>query len=230
MRARRYGKLKRQLPTMLKKILSANETGMSLVDSFELASESMSGQLGKELKRTQNEIRWRADMEEGLVRFARKVDEPRLSRTIKLLTKANEYTGNLTEVLSVATRDIVDTTRLDRDRKNQMRIYTGIIMMAFFVYLFVIVMLNQSFLQEIAQISEEFGGSSGTGQLSGQSGFNITSFDITTYNMLFFHSSLIQAFGSGFIAGQMGSDNLYSGIKWGLILVSISTIVFVFVL
>lgn len=223
---RRYSKIVDQLPSMVKKILNANETGMTLLDSFELASESMTGLLGEQLYYVKNEIEWRQDVEEALIRFSNKVGSSRLARTMKLLTKANEHTGNLTDVLVVAARDVTNQAKLDRDRKSQMRMYTVIIILSFLVYLFVIVMLNESFLKEIVRISQNFSDGGGSGQLSGQRGFNISNFPIHMYNMLFYHSALIQALGSGLIAGQMGSEDTLSGIKWTIILVLIAVATF----
>jgi flagellar protein FlaJ len=141
---------------------------------------------------------------------------------VKLITKANESSGNIQEVLEVAARDVDTAYKLDRERFQNMIIYTVIILVSFLVFLFVIVILQNQFLSVMAE--EAAGFDSGGG-----GGFSIDEVPVDTYSMIFFHASVIQGFFSGLVAGQMGEDHVLSGLKYGIVMTLIAVAVFMFI-
>lgn len=232
-RIRRQQRMLDKLPAMLKRLSSANATGMSLSKSFDIVAESTGGELGDELRNVKREIDWRHDLNEALSRFSRRLGTSRMSRVVKLITMANRATGNVTDVLDVATKDVSQIHRLEKDRKQEMAMYTVIIIVSFLVYLLVIVMLNEAFLSRIAEMSAEGaqaaqdveGAGQGTGGGGGM-GFSLSEMPVDLYNALFYHSTIVQALGAGLIAGQMGSDDMLSGLKYSLAMVAIASITF----
>jgi flagellar protein FlaJ len=231
MRMRRKSKILTRIPSMLKKLSSANSTGMSLEESFGVVSKSTAGLMGDELKHVKNDIDWRGDLNEALIRFAKRVNTPRLSRTVKLITKAARSTGNITEVIDIAAKDVMQTHRLEKDRRQEMSMYTVIIIVSFLVYLLVVVMLNEAFLSEIAKVSSNQADSAAASQrgTGGAGGFNLSNLPVGLYNMVFYHSTLIQAFGAGLIAGQMGREDMMSGLKFSIAMIVVATGVFVII-
>ena len=221
---RRNKKVIRELPETLKKLSSANETGMTLNESLLLVSETSQGILAEEFKKVHNEVQWDTGINDALVGFANRLKIPRVSRTVKLITKANESSGNIQEVLEVAARDVDTAYKLDRERFQNMIIYTVIILVNFLVFLFVIVILQRQFLSAMA---EEAAGFDAGG--AGGGGFAIEDVPIDTYSMIFFHASVIQGFFSGLVAGQMGEDHILSGLKYGIVMTLIAVVVFMFI-
>ena len=219
---RREKKIIRELPETLKKMASANETGMTLDESLLLVSKTSSGILSDEFKKVHNEIQWDTGLNDALIGFANRIRVARVSRTVKLITKANESSGNIQEVLEVAARDVDTAYKLDRERFQNMIIYTVIILISFLVFLFVIVILERQFLSAMAE--EAAGFDSGGG-----GGFSIEEVPIKTYRMIFFHASVIQGFSSGLVAGQMGEDHVLSGLKYGIVMTLIAVAVFMFI-
>jgi flagellar protein FlaJ len=224
--SRRESKIIKELPDTLKKIRSANDTGMTLKESLLLVSETSSGTLADELEKVHNDAKWRGDLNDSLVLFANRVGVSRLCRTVKLLTKANESSGNIKPVLDVAARDVELEYKLDRERFQSMIIYTVIIVLTFLVFLFVIIVLDSRFLSEMTEVSSpetasESGGSGGA--------FSVSDIPIDTFRMIFFHASIIQAFTTGLIAGQMGENDLLSGLKYSVAMTVIALLVFVFI-
>jgi flagellar protein FlaJ len=236
-KSRRESKIIRELPETLKKLQSANDTGMTLNESILLVSQTSSGVLSRELKRVHNEITWNTDLNDALISFANRMRIPRLCRTIKLITKANESSGQIRDVLQVAARDVDTEYKLDRERFQNMIIYTVIIIISFLVFLFVIVILDKQFLSEMANVAgggegaasgSGGGGGAGAGGRGG-GGFSLESVPIDTYRMIFFHAGIIQGFTSGMVAGQMGEDDILSGIKYGIVMTLIAMMVFLFI-
>ena len=220
---RRNKKVIRELPETLKKLSSANETGMTLDESLLLVSETSQGVLADEFKLVHNEVQWDTGINDALVGFANRLKIPRVSRTVKLITKANESSGNIQEVLEVAARDVDTAYKLDRERFQNMIIYTVIILISFLVFLFVIVVLQRQFLSVMAEEAAGFDSGQGGG------GFAIDEVPVDTYNMIFFHASVIQGFFSGLVAGQMGEDHVLSGLKYGIVMTLIAVVVFLFI-
>ena len=224
MKQRREKKIIRELPETLKKMSSANETGMTLDESLLLVSKTSSGILADEFKKVHNEIQWDTGLNDAMVGFANRLKIPRVSRTVKLITKANESSGNVQEVLEVAARDVDTAYKLDRERFQNMIIYTVIILISFLVFLFVIVILQRQFLSVMAEKAADFESQGGGG-----GGFSLENLPIATYKMIFFHAAVIQGFTSGLVAGQMGEDHVLSGLKYGIVMTFIAVAVFFFI-
>jgi flagellar protein FlaJ len=237
LKSRRESAIIRELPETLKKLESANETGMTLNESILLVSQTSSGILSDELKKVHNEIQWDTSLNDALIGFANRMKIPRLSRTIKLITKANESSGNIQGVLQVAARDVDTAYKLDRERFQNMIIYTVIIIVSFLVFLFVIVILENQFLSQMAEAgggggsaSASGGGAGGAGGAGGGGGgaFSMENVPLDAYRMIFFHAGIIQAFASGLVAGQMGENDVLSGLKYGIVMTIIAVVVFTF--
>ena len=225
---RRNKKVIRELPETLKKLSSANETGMTLDESLLLVSKTSQGILAEEFKKVHNEIQWDTGLNDALIGFANRMKIPRLSRTMKLITKANESSGNVQEVLEVAARDVDTAYKLDRERFQNMIIYTVIIIISFLVFLFVIVILDRQFLTVMAEEAAGFDADQADAGGAG-GGFDIEDVPIEEFRMVFFHAAVIQGFFSGLVAGQMGEDHVLSGLKYGIVMMLIAVVVFLFI-
>jgi flagellar protein FlaJ len=207
---------------------------MTLNESILLVSQTSSGILSDELKKVHNEIQWDTSLNDALIGFANRMKIPRLSRTIKLITKANESSGNIQGVLQVAARDVDTAYKLDRERFQNMIIYTVIIIVSFLVFLFVIVILENQFLSQMAEAGGGGGSASASGGGAGGAGgggggaFSMESVPLDAYRMIFFHAGIIQAFASGLVAGQMGENDVLSGLKYGIVMTIIAVVVFTF--
>jgi flagellar protein FlaJ len=91
------------------------------------------------------------------------------------------------------------------------------------VYLMVIVFLDTGYLQPIENIAAESGPEVRDAPVS------LTEVPTETYRMLLFHSVLIQAVGTGFIAGKLSDNSIQSGLKYSIALVAITLLTFTFI-
>jgi flagellar protein FlaJ len=231
--ARRRNKMLDRLPDALKQLASSNDIGMTLTESLNTVSQNTSGKLGDELEQVGNDIMWYNDVNGALVAFANRVKLSVVARTVKLISEANQSTGDIADVLSVAAKDVNKRQKLRKDRKNEMLMYTVVVIISFAVYLFVIAMLDSAFLSEIASISDQGGGDvteaaagSTTSGGGGGVGFSLSDLPIERFRMVFYHSTVIQALGSGLLAGQLGTNEVLSGLKFSIVLILLSTGVF----
>lgn len=229
MKARRESKMMSRIPDALKQLASANAMGMSLTESLKTVSANTGGELGEELNKVSNYIGWKYDVNTSLIKFANRVQIPVVTRTIKLITKANQSSGDIEAVLSVAANDVAERQKLQKKQSQAMMMYTVVILISFAVYLFVIAMLDSTFLQRIAELSTEGEGEVDLQQGGGGMGAaDLTDLPVDQFRMVFFHSTLIQAIGSGLLAGKLGSNDVRKGLKFTVILIIISSLMFLF--
>ncbi len=217
---RKEDKIQEQIPDFLKKLASTNETGMTLRDSIKLMTRSDIG-LSKEIKKINNDIEWGLPVNESLIRFANRYRTHFISRSVNLLTKANESSGDIGEVLNVAARDVAAEQDLKNERKVNMFIYVVIIYISFMVFVGIIYIISTTFLAEMVKAGEKMAaGGSGSVPLS------LSREKLNMYNLIFFHGALIQGLSSGLIAGVMGEGNALSGLKHSVIMMTIGYLLF----
>jgi flagellar protein FlaJ len=223
-----------RLPDALKQLASNNSVGMSLKESLEAAAENTGGRLGTELQKVKNDIDWHNNINGPLIAFANRVKSETLARTVKLITEANKSTGDISDVLDVAAKDVSTRQKLKEKQKDALRMYTAVILISFAVYLFVIAVLDGAFLTQLANISAETGNqsaqtASGTGGGSGLGGgggglsMNLSDLPVDKFRMVFYHSTVVQALASGVLAGTLGSGDARSGLKYSCVLIVLAT-------
>ena len=218
----REKRLQKQIPGFLSKLASTNETGMTIRDSIKLMAKSDIGALSKQIKLIWKDIDWGMDVNDSLVRFANRIRTHVVSRSVTLITRANESSGDVGEVLEVAARDAETEQILKRERTMNMMIYIVVIYISFLVFVGVIYVITDSFLTQMAEAGEQMASTGGGGSGGGFLG----SFDLDAYKRMFFHASLVQGFCSGLIAGVMGEGSVLSGLKHSLIMVTIAFLIF----
>jgi|WetSurMetagenome_2_1015567.scaffolds.fasta_scaffold00379_25 archaeal flagellar protein FlaJ len=210
------------IPDFLERMAGINQVGLTIAQAIAIMVNTNLGLLSYEIRRIKRDMEWGANFTEALMRFEERVSTPSIARTVTLITKASEMSGQIGEVLSIASSDAKMSEILKRERLGEMFIYTAIVYLSFFVFLFVVGVLTTQFLPVLANISTQ--GLPATGALSG-----IGSIPVITFGRLLYHACLVQAIFSGLIAGQMGESSLAAGVKHSCILLIIALVTFNFV-
>jgi len=211
------------IPDFLERMAGINQVGLTIAQAIAIMVNTNLGLLSYEIRRIKRDMEWGANFTEALMRFEERVSTPSIARTVTLITKASEMSGQIGVVLSIASSDAKMTEILKRERLAEMFIYTAIVYLSFFVFLFVVGVLTTQFLPVLANIKTS--GLPTTGALSG-----IGSIPILTFNRLLYHACLVQALFSGMIAGQMGESSLAAGVKHSCVLLIIALVAFNFIL
>ncbi|AKB73831.1 hypothetical protein MSLAZ_0570 [Methanosarcina lacustris Z-7289] len=210
---RRVRQIEDQVPEFLKRLASINGTGILLADAIAITAQSNMGKLKSEIKRTVSDIRWNSNLVEALKRFEARVRTNMTRRSLTLIAKASESTGNIHQVISTVADDADIERTLKRERSAEMFIYVFIIFVTFCVFLIIVYVLAAFFLPALD------GSSNPAMSMSG--------FDLKEYTLLFFHAALLQGFGSGLVAGKMGSGSMASGLKQSLAMMTVSYVLFI---
>jgi len=192
------------LPDLFRSIVQAQETGMTLPQALEEASKRDYGPLTNELKKMTTQISWGMTFEEALLALGRRVNTVLIQRTVPMIIEASRSGGHVERVFDPMGKFIQTTLLLDKERRNQTRPYIAIIYVAFFVFLFTIILLFKSFFASIEGLPML-----GSAVMAPEG-----------MQQIFFHMTAIQGFFGGLVAGKMGEGTINAGLKHSLILMT----------
>ncbi|WP_323192321.1 type II secretion system F family protein [Halostella sp. PRR32] len=202
----------------LRKLASANATGLTLLESFETVANTTSGKLAHEFDQIHAKVNYGMNLREALVEFNNNYHLPRLARTVKLITKSQEASSQITDVLSTAAQASENQDDIERERKSRTRMQMVIIIMTYLTLLAVMAILKTQFLDVMSGLSGQASGGGGGGTSQGLSG----GVDTQMLSLLFFHAVTMQAILSGMISGYMREADLMGGLKFVIILQTIA--------
>ena len=205
-----------KLSDNLRKLSSANDTGMTLLESLNVVAETSSGRLSEEFRTMYAKVNYGTSLKTALREFNNDYHIPRLARTVKLISKAQEASSQITEVLSTAAQASENQDDIELDRKSRTRMQMVIIIMTYVTLLGVMALLKVEFLETMAALTDQ---ASGSGQFGG-------GLDIEMLTMLFFHAVTLQGIISGTIAGYIRDVSLMAGLKFIVVLPTLALVVF----
>jgi len=224
---RRIEKIEAATPEMLERLASLNEAGMSVVEGFDRIRGSDLGVLTPEVERIWRDIEYGANVDDALVRFGRRVRTTAISRVVTLLTNAMRASGEMGPILRIASEQARAEVKLRRQRRQQMFTYLIVIYVAFFVFLVIIVAVNEVLVPSLPK-AVPTPDSSDVARL-GASPDQFTRFgDVNqaAYTLVFFHAAILQAVCAGFIGGQLGEGSLRDGAKHAAVMLTIAYVGF----
>jgi flagellar protein FlaJ len=190
------------LPELFRSIVQAQETGMTLPQALEEASRRKYGPLTAELRKMTTQMSWGMSFEEAFLAMGKRVNTVLVQRTTPLIIEASRSGGRVEKVFEPMGKFIQTTLLLEKERRTQTRPYVAIIYVAFFVFLFTVILLFKSFFASIGGLSM----------------LTIGSFPVEEMQRIFFQMTSIQAFFGGLVAGKMGEGSLSAGLKHCLIM------------
>lgn len=192
------------LPDLFRSVVQAQETGMTLPQALEEASKREYGPLTAELRKMTNQMSWGMTFEEAVQVMARRVNTVLVQRTMPLVIEASRSGGHVERVFEPMGKFVQTTLLLDKERRTQTRPYIAIIYVAYFVFLFTIILLFKSFFASIEGLPLL-----GAAVMSPQQ-----------MRQLFFHMTFIQGLFGGLVAGKMGEGTVFAGLKHSLIMMT----------
>ena len=212
-----------KLSENLRKLASANDTGMTLLESIRVVSETSTGKLADEFEKMYAKVNYGTSLKEALREFNNEYHIPRLARTIKLISEAQETSSHIQQVLSTAATTSENQDDIDRERRARTRMQIVIIIMTYLTLLAVMALLQVQFLDAMTAIADE------QADAEGAAGEFVGDLEADFLSMLFFHAVTIQAIISAVVAGYIRNVDLVSGAKYAVFLSTIALVVWIFV-
>ncbi len=211
------------LSETLRKLSSANDTGLTLLESLQTVADTSTGRLATEFERLHVEVSYDTDLKEALIQFNNRYHIPRLARIVKLIAEAQETSSQITDVLTTAARASENQEELARDRRTRTRMQIAIIIMTYLTLLGVMAILKLQFLDVIAEIVAATEQPQDVPTTVGVTG----SIDVDLLSLIFFHAVTIQAIVSGILCGYLRDASLMSGVKYVAALLVVTLIVWI---
>lgn len=224
---RARGAITGKLSDNLRKLSSANDTGQTLLESIDTVADTSSGKLAEEFEVMYAKVNYGMSLRDAMVEFNNKYRIPRLARTIKLISEAQEASSQITDVLTTAAQASENQDDIERERKSRTRMQVAIILMTYVTLLGVMAILQTQFIDVMADLVDQGSGGGGGAQAGGMSfGGGI---DPALLSLLFFHAVTLQAILSGFISGYIRNADIISGVKFVVILITMALGVWIYV-
>ena len=216
-----------KLSESLRKLSSANDTGQTLLESVQTVSETSSGKLAEEFEIIHEKVNYGMSLRDAMVEFNNSYAVPRLARTVKLISEAQEASSQITDVLTTAAQASENQDDIERERISRTRMQVAIIVMTYVTLLGVMAILQTQFIEAMGGLSSQADG--GGGGAGGGPDFGGGGVDPDVLSMLFFHAVTLQAVLSGFISGYIRSADIISGVKFAVILMTLALGVWIYV-
>jgi len=192
------------LPDLFRSIVQAQQTGMTLHQALEEASKRHYGALTKELKKMVAQISWGLPFEKAFQSFGERVNTALTRRSVPLVIEAGRSGGRVERVFEPLGTFVQATLTFEKERQAQTRPYVAIVYVAFFVFLFTVIILFRTFFIQMTDLP-------------------LIRFAVLTpeeARRIFFHMSIGQAFFGGLMAGKMGEGTVSGGLKHSVILLA----------
>jgi len=210
---RKKNQIDSMLPRLLEDIAEGQESGLTLLKSFELSSQRNYGPLSRELRQMVAQLTWGVEFEDALRLFSERVDTELTTKITILLIEAMKLGGDLKNTFHSTASFVREMTQLRDERESQLKPYMMIIYISVIVFMVIIIILYQSFFLSMAQ------GGSGTG-------FMKLPMSLEGYKVILFDLVVIEAFFGGITAGKLSGGRISSGLKHSVSLILVVLVVF----
>ncbi len=210
---RKKNQIDSMLPRLLEDIAEGQESGLTLLKSFELSSQRNYGPLSKELRQMVAQLTWGVEFQDALQLFSERIDTELTTKITILLIEAMKLGGDLKNTFHSTASFVREMTQLRDERESQLKPYMMIIYISVVVFMVIIIILYQSFFLSMAQ------GGSGTG-------FMTLPVSLEVYKVLLFDLVVIEAFFGGITAGKLSGGRISSGLKHSVSLILVVLVVF----
>ena len=219
-RAHNIRLIEQRFPDFLRDLNESNSAGLTMAQAVRVAAKGDYGRLNPEIRRMANQISWGSSFPDALRMFSERIDTPLIHRAVSLIIKATQAGGNVKDVLAAAARDARELKSLEQERRGGMVLYVVVIYVAFGVFLAVVAALQGLLIPAVLASTQAAAGAGGFSLI----GISQT-LTIQDFHYIYYGVGLVQAIGSGFMAGVMSEGTLEAGLKHTVVLVAFTVLI-----
>ena len=214
---RRIKKIEERLPDFLRDLAEAGRFGMTLAEAIVVASSGRYGALTDEIKRMAAKIQWGVPVNEALEDFTKRVNTPLVNRMVAIIIKANQAGGNVADVLSMVAHAARETQLMEKERAIEMSTYGFVLVTSFFVFLATIIILNTSFLPQMAKAGKAVEESLQNTAITNVP-VKIAYENIPVIRFMFVLATIMHGVGDGIMMGILRDGRIKGGMLYGFAL------------
>ncbi|MCZ0860610.1 type II secretion system F family protein [Methanocorpusculum sp. MG] len=221
--SRRHRRIEEAIPDFADRMASAVRHNMTLARAIDLIAMEGKSNMLDEIRLIRRDIVWGSLTSDAIKRFSEYIRVGAIDRMSILVSQAEHFTNNLSQVLQIIAEDSKNMVTLKSERRGDMMLYVIVVYLAFFVFVFVQGILVVMFLPMMLQGGDGMSMIGSGVTMPGVGG----GFSIDVYDRLIYHSVVIHGFCSGLVAGMMGEGSALAGVKHSCVMVAVAMIVFV---
>lgn len=204
-------------PDFLTEMSNSLNAGLNVFSALNVAQQSKYGILSPEIKKMNVDLSWRISLKDVFVQFASRLKNGLINRLVITINKGLYMGGNTAMVFSAVSKELRQINTVRRQRSTDMSLYTIVIIMSFFVFLFIIFILNNTLFSYFFEMQ--------TSSATSLPLF-VSSVDQITLQYGLFSFLFVQSMGAGMLSGFMKEGELSAGIRYSFFLGLITIIVF----
>lgn len=207
--------LEELFPVFLRDFVETVRGGMSIPQAFKTIANNDYKSLTPYIKKVAAQLDWGIPVSTVLLRFSKETKSRTISRVISSVVESHRFGGNLVDTFEALSNTAVEIDHLRAERRLylQSQMITGYII--FFVFLGVMLGLQQFLVPSLAQVSP-------LGALSGGNQQGLAD----EYKALFRNLIVIQGLFAGLTVGKMAEGAMLAGVKHSIFMVLVGTVVF----
>ncbi len=207
-----------RLPNFLIEVSDSLSTGATIFDAIKVSSKSHYGRLSNEIKKMKSQLSWHISVKEILLDFAERMKSAIVHRIVISLNKGLVMGGNTPKIFRSAALEVGQVNRLENQRKATMSIYTVVILVCFFVFLAIIIILNNTIFNSFFELQGK--------QVGRMAGVMFRTVDQMELKYSLYSFVFVQSIGAGILSGFMMDGRISSGIRYSCALGIISFAIF----
>ncbi len=197
------------IPVLLRDLTEAQRAGLPLVRAIEESAKREYGPLTDELRKTANQISWGIPFEQAILNFGERLGTILAKRAARLMVEASRAGARVHDIFEVITNAIQEMRNLELERKTEMMPYIAIVYVAFFVFIFITIILSKIFFAPAATYMF----------MSPQM--------VEESKVILFRMGMTEALFSGLIAGKIGEGSVAGGLKHSVIMMTVGYFAFI---
>jgi flagellar protein FlaJ len=216
---KRKKEIQDRLPEFLVEIGDSLSTGMTIFEAIKTAEKGHYGELKPEIKQMKTKLSWNVSIKEAFTDFAAKMKSAIIERVVVTINKGVFMGGSTPKIFKAAAREVHQVNQLEDQRKKNMSIYTIVILLCFFVFLAIVLILNNTIFTSFFDMQSIQGNNIGPV-------LTMDLVDPTQLHYVLYSFVFVQSIGAGLLAGFMMDGNLASGVRYSCILGLVSFFIF----
>jgi flagellar protein FlaJ len=216
---KRRREIQERLPEFLTEIGDSLSTGMTIFDAIKTTDKGHYGELKPEINKMKKQLSWQVSIKEVFSDFSEKMKSAIIERVILMVNRGLITGGNTPKIFKAAAREVNQVNMLENQRKQNMSIYTMVIILCFFIFLAIIVILDKTVFMSFIEL--QHGQTAQVGNIMSLSTVDAFQLKYALYSFVF-----VQSIGAGILAGFMMDGKPSSGVRISCILGLISFAVF----
>lgn len=218
-----YKKIKNieeMFPVFLRDFVEAIRGGMPVPQAFKSVSANDYKSLSPYVKKMTAQLDWGISVEKVLLNFIKEVKSKLIARIVSSVIESHRFGGNLSDTFEALSATSLEVDKLREERKLYLhsQMITGYII--FFVFLAVILGLQQFLVPSLTQVSMQ--------TLAGGTAVSPEGMSATAekYKEIFRNLIIIQGIFAGLAVGKMAEGSIVAGLKHSAFMAITGTVIY----